>query len=178
VTGVTGGATLAVIGALITSARVSPTAKPPDWDTRAVSIISGRATPTYAVRLNAPTGEPRFGGYLLQFTVQNNTNRDITIPADAMIMRRLYGGGAFVDSSRFAKPFKAAFVPAHQQTELDIKVEWNCFRLNPYGESRDSDPEACYRDLWAGGVAFELFDQANHLQVGLPKPALTASPPD
>jgi hypothetical protein len=177
VIGASGAATAVAIGVLAMNPVVRSTARPPDWNTSAVSIVSGKATTTYAVTADAPAGELRFAGYSLGFTVQNNTNRDITIPADATIMRRLYDGGALVDFSGFAKPFTAAFVPANQRAEIDITVDWNCYRVDAHGVGHEGDPEACYRDMWSTGDPFELFDRANHLQVSLPKPALENVPP-
>jgi pimeloyl-ACP methyl ester carboxylesterase len=179
--GVSGGATVALAAALTRGLVVSPVAssvvlpaeKPPDWNTGTVSVDQGTATITYEALPGRPAGTPRFSGYVFEFVVQNNTTRDITIPANAGIMRRLVAGGSLVDSSGFAKLRAAALVRANQRATLAVDVEWICLRTDGHGDAHEADPATCYGDLWGGTDAWELFDAANHLQVSLPKPPLT-----
>lgn len=179
--GISGGAAVALAGALTRSPVGSPAASSvvhatessPEWNTSAVSVAQGTANVTYEVTSGNSAEKPRFTGYVLEFFVQNDTSRDIRIPANVRVMRRLYVGGPLVDSSRFAKLQAAALVRANQRAAIAVDVDWVCLRIDGHGDAHESDPVACYHDLWGGTDAWELFDSANHLQVRLPKPPLT-----
>ncbi len=180
VIGISGGAALALAGALSRGPATRPAASsvarsaatPTEWNFSALSIGQGKASVTYEVAPSDPASKPRFSGYALTFAARNSAGRDVTIPADAAIMRRLYVGGALVDFSTFAQLRRNVVVPAGGQAEITLFVYWNCLRVDAHGQDHEADPDACYRDMWGGTDAFELSDRASHLQVRLPRPPL------
>ena len=175
VVGISGGATLAIVCALIVGVVVWFAARPPTWDTDALSVVWGKANTIYDFGDNGRDFHQ--AGYSLDFALQNNTNRDVTLPETATIMRRLTDGGVLDDYSTVAKRYKAAFIPARQKAQLSIKLDVGCTSQDEKGVVHDRDPGVCYRDTWAEMDALVLFDQNNHLQVILPKPVLKEFPP-
>src|SRR5207342_1045733 len=72
----------------------------------------------------------RHAGFSLKFALQNETNTDITIPTDAKVMRRIEGGVLREQSSA---SIEQAFVPAHQRSELSLRIEWSCEQFDERG---------------------------------------------
>jgi hypothetical protein len=176
VVGVSGGATLAVVSALIIGGVVWFAARPPSWNTSAISVVLGKAEPYYD--FTSPNGKDfRQTGYLLEFALQNNTNRDVTLPETAIVMGRLTDGGVLVDYSTVAKRTKATWIAARQRAALYIDLEVGCTRTDSDGVVHDRDLGVCYTETWAALDALVLFDHVNHLQVNLPKPVLKPYPP-
>jgi hypothetical protein len=174
VIGVSGGATLAVVGAAIIGAVIWFASRPPGWDRNALSVVWSKAETVYDF---GGVKEFRQTGYSLDFAIQNNTSHDVTLPETASIMRRLIDGGVIQDYSGAAKLYRAAFIPAGQRAEVSIKLDVGCTEEDAGGVVRDRDPGVCYEDTWAGADALVLFDQGGRLQVDLPKPALRSFPP-
>jgi hypothetical protein len=177
VIGISGGATLAVVGAMIIGGVVWFAARPTPWNTSALSVVWGKAETTYGFS-STNSKDFRQAGYSLDFAIQNNTNRDVTLSETATIMRRLTDGGVLEDYSMVAKPYKAAFIPAGQRAELSIKLDVGCTEEDANGVVHDRDPGVCYKDTWAEMDALVLFDHDHHLQVNLPKPVLKEFPPN
>jgi hypothetical protein len=173
VIGVSAGATIVTIGTFIIGGIVWFASRPPAWDTAALTVISGRADTNYGLKDNEFIQE----GYSLIFALQNNTNRDITIPASVTMMQHLSDGGVLSDYSENARPYSATFIPAHQRAELSIKLVRGCTEEDAKGVVHDREPGVCYKEAWSDSDSLVLFDHVNHLQISLPKPLLKEFPP-
>jgi hypothetical protein len=176
VIGISGGAALAGVAAAIIGGVVWFASRPARWNTSALSVVWGKAETVYDFT-STNRKDFRQTGYSLDFAIQNNTNRDVTLSESATIMRRLTEGDVLEDYSMIAKPYKAAFIPAGQRAELSIKLDVGCTEEDANGVVHDRDPGVCYKGTWAGANALVLFDHGNHLQLDLPKPVLKEFPP-
>ena len=178
--GITGTAVLAIVAAVATSPAANPPASaalssasaPPTWDSGALSAAPASATVVYEADKYGAFDGRRFSGFVLEFDIENHTDRDITVPADAAIKRHLEPGGPLIDSSAFARLGTAVTVKANARARVGVNVNWACGRVDGHGDWHEVDPRGCYRDLWGGTSAWELFDSRNHLQVTLPRPPL------
>ena len=61
-------------------------------------------------------------GFDFEFAIQNNTGRDITIPAEVSIMKRIADGGVLADYSLVAKLRNPVFLPAKQRAQLTVSM--------------------------------------------------------
>jgi hypothetical protein len=163
VIGISGGVALAVVVAAVIRSRAVT------WDTKSVSVVWSEAHETGSIK----NGEVRHEGFSLEYALQNNTGRDITIPESATIMNRLTNGGVLVAYSSVAKPYAATFLPAHQRAQLSISIQWGCDVTDLEGKIlQKEDPEACFARCFADSDGLVLFDKDNHLEIMLPKPIL------
>jgi hypothetical protein len=163
VIGISGGVALAVVAAAIIRFRAVT------WDMKSVSVVWSEAHNTASIN----NGEFRHAGFSLEYALQNNTGRDITIPETASIMNQLANGGVLVAYSDVAKLNAATFLPAHQRAQLSIEIRWGCDVRNLDGKIlQEEDPEACFVRCFADSAGLVLFDKDNHLEIMLPKPIL------
>jgi hypothetical protein len=161
--GMLGLVTLAVIIAMVIKSRTA------GWDTKAVSVVWSEANEHF----NEENGEFRHTAFLLNYALQNNTDRDITIADSVTIMQRLMKGGGFlVDFSSVAKLDALIFLPARQRAQLTVALRWGCAEWDSSGKTilKEEAPEACYARCFADSDGLVLFDHGNHLEVSLPKP--------
>jgi len=170
VIGVSGGVTLAIIVALIMAAVIWYLSRPARWDTSAVSEIWSEAHE----HVMPKEDEWRHADFLLDYALQNNTGKDITIPVKVTIMKRLTNGGVLTDYSNVAKPYAATFLPAHQRAQLSVKMEFGCDTVDlKTGKILEKeDPERCLARAFADSNGLVLFDYDNHLEIALSKPVL------
>jgi len=137
------------------------------WDSKSISVVWSEAHETLEIK----NGEFRHAAFSLDYALQNNTGRDITIPESATIMNRLTNGGVLVAYSSVAKPYAGTFLPAHQRAQLSIGVQWGCGVSNIDGKILEKEAaEACYTRCFADSDGLVLFDHTNHLEISLPKP--------
>jgi hypothetical protein len=162
VIGVVGGVTLAVVVTAVIRFRTA------SWDAKSVSVVWSEAHE----RLTEQNGELRHDAFSLNYALQNNTDRDITIPESVTIMQRLTKGGVLVRYSNVAKLDASTFLPARQRAQLSVALQWGCgewdFRMGKI--VREEEPEACYARCFADSDGLVLFDHANHIEISLPKP--------
>ena len=170
VIGVSGGATLAIVVALIIAAVIWYFSRPARWNTNAVSEIWSEAHET----LDLKDDELRHAGFSLDYALQNNTGQDSTIPVNAKIMKRLTNGGVLTDYSNVAKPYAATFLPAYQRAQLSVNLRYGCdtVDLKTGKVLEKGDPERCFARAFADSNGLVLFDYDNHLEIALSKPVL------
>ena len=93
----------------------------PAWNDKALVVVWSEAGETVQI-----TGrDMKHAGFSLVFALQNNTTRDITIPTDAAIMKRLKKGRTLTEYSG-VKLGQSFFVPAHQSAQLSIWLDRGC----------------------------------------------------
>jgi hypothetical protein len=143
------------------------------WDTKSVSVVWSEAHD----RLTEQNGEFRHAAFSLNYALQNNTDRDITIPESVTIMQRLTKGGVLVPYSNVAKLDASTFLPARQRAKLSVALGWGCgeWDVRMGKIVREEEPEACYARCFADSDGLVLFDHANHLEISLPKPIFSQS---
>lgn len=167
-TGFGAGAVLMV--ALLLGGIAWYSSRPVPWNRNALSIVWSEAYETFD--LDPKTRQLKHADFWLNFALQNNTARDITIPEDATIMKRLLKGGALADATA-AKLHRSCFIPAYQRAEVSIQLAYACTEEDlKTGAVRDRDSRVCFNEALADSDGLVLFDHINRIQVALPKPGL------
>jgi hypothetical protein len=170
IVGASAGGGFAVVCALLIAGVVWWSSRPAGWDTDAVTVLEGRATEFFTLEGN----DFQHAGFSLAFALQNETNRDITIPTGSKIMRRAERGVLREQST--AKIDQAAFLPARQRAELSLRIQWSCVQFDAEGVRTERKASECYSDYFSDVDALVVFDETNHLQLVLPKTPLQERP--
>src|SRR5206468_8385135 len=128
------------------------------WDERSLTVAWSEAGEISEVR----DGDLKHKGFVLDYGLQNNTAKDMAVPKDTVIMKRLSRGhtltnylGATLDSP--------SLIPAHQKAKLSIWLTRGC---------NTEDLQVCLNEEFADSDGLVLFDHSQRMQVNLPKPAL------
>jgi hypothetical protein len=151
-----------ITGEMIVRTRAS------QWNEKALVVVWSEAGETFTFTRD----DVKHAGFLLTFGLQNDTNKDITVPTDVAIMKRLIRGHTLTEYAgvKLNQPF---FVPAHQRAELTIWLDRGC-RIEDLatGGETQRDPQICFNEEFADTDALVLFDHHERIQINLPKPTL------
>lgn len=168
--GASAGVTLTVLAALIFVGFLWYSSRPVPWNKSALSVVWSEAHETFD--LNEKIRDFKHAGFSLDFALQNNTKRDITIPADATIMKHLLRGGTLAEETA-AKPYRSYFVPAHERAMISVQLDYGCSDEDfATGAVHARDPRVCFSEAFADSDGLVLFDHNNRIEVTLPKPGL------
>ena len=146
--------------------------RPRAWDRSAVTATALPATQRFTLGNQTPP-EFKQAGFVLRYALQNNTNRDITLPTSVAVMQRLSEGSA-LDALPGAAIEEAVFIPADEAARLEILVDWSC-DIGVDGTLQARRPGECFDDLVEAMDGMVLFYENDRIQVELPKPQLPAS---
>lgn len=163
ITGAACGVALTVlIGAIATRARSS------GWDEKALVVEWSEAGETFEI-----TGsDMKHAGFSLVFALQNNTGKDITIPTDVTIMKRLTKGKTLTEYPGI-KLGQSFFVPSHQSAQLSLWLDRRCSSEDlATGTTSQRDPRTCFNEEFADSDGLVIFDHQQRIQINLPKPKL------
>jgi hypothetical protein len=118
----------------------------------------------------------KHAGFTLDFGLQNNTGKDLTIAADTLIMKRLTKGRTLTEYSG-AKLSNPWFVPAHQRLKVSIWLDRGCTNEDlSTGAITERNPQTCFTEEFSDSDGLVLFDPHQRFQINLPKPSLRSSP--
>jgi hypothetical protein len=140
----------------------------PSWNEKALVVVWSEAGET----LQIAGQDVKHSGYNLVFGLQNNIGRDITIPTDVAIMKRLTKGKTLTEYPG-VKLGEAFFVPAHQTAKLSIWLDRNCSIEDLVtGAVTQRDPRTCFNEEFGDSEGLVLFDHQQRIQINLPTPKL------
>jgi hypothetical protein len=144
--------------------------RPQAWNSSALTVVWSDATETFD--LDSTGKDFKHHGFTLYYSLQNNTGNDATIPADAMVMKRLSRGHTLTDFSGVLKLRKAYFVPARQRAQIEVDVEYGCGEEDMAGHETQRDARICFKDALGDAEGLVVFDKTQKIQINLPKPDL------
>jgi hypothetical protein len=171
VIGLSAGTALAVLSGLIFLGFAWYSSRPAPWNNRALTVIwsGGEVWEHERARDHGPWEDYAKHLFVLYFALQNNTARDITIPADATIMKHLLLGGGTLAGGTGAKLATSYFIPAHQRAKVSIELDSEICRE---ADVTQTGFIRCLDDAFADSDGLVLFDSGNRIEVTLPKPHL------
>jgi hypothetical protein len=143
------------------------------WDALALTVVWSEASEKFTLT----PGEKDFKheGFALYYSLQNNTGNDITIPANATVMKRLSREHTLTDSSAL-KLDKAYFVPARQRVKIEIDADYSCSEGDlDTGTVRQRDAHTCFHDALGDSEGLAVFDLTQRIQINLPMPSLKST---
>jgi hypothetical protein len=176
--GSSAGATIAILSAVCIGAFVCYSSRPVLWDDGALTVSWSEATGPWQSAddlspLAAPAAKaeaernlwpnPIYFG--LDYGLHNNTSRDITIPAEVVIMSRLIRGKTLTDNLHITKTRQSYFIPAKQTAIFSVIVPFGC-------SDRQHPSEICYKEAFGSSENIVVFDRSQRLQITLPIPEL------
>jgi hypothetical protein len=107
-------------------------------------------------------GDLKQAGFVLHYGLQNNTAKDMAVPKDTVIMKRLSRGHTLTNYLQ-ATLDGPSFIPARQSAKLSIWLTNEC---------GTEDLQVCLNKEFADSDGLVLFDHSRRMQVNLPKPVL------
>jgi hypothetical protein len=143
--------------------------RPKRWDESALSVVSSESNTSWKFGAQAA---PEFAGFSLDYALRNNTGGDITITENVVIMERQAKEKTLKQIS-FATPYSSYFIPAHQKAEFSVKLDVSCSDYSAENiKVHERDPKVCFEEIFGSADGFVLFDNAQKLEIFLPKAPL------
>jgi hypothetical protein len=127
------------------------------WDERSLTVAWSEAD-----EMMSTVRGGGHAGFVLDYGLQNNTAKDMTVPKDTVIMKRLSRGHTLTKYVQ-ATLDSPSFIPAHQSAKVSIWLTSEC---------STEDLQVCLNKEFADSDGLVLFDHSQRMQVNLPKPAL------
>ncbi len=120
------------------------------------------------------SGPWKVHGFEFTFVLENNTNRDYTVPQDLKLFKREEGSEALDDFD--AKLAHSFMIPAKERALLRVSVEWSCGETD-FDTHRETerDPQTCFKEAFGTLLGFVGLDYQTRIRLNLLKPVLATS---
>ena len=99
----------------------------------------------------------------LRYALQNNTDNDVTLPTDSLIMSELKNH-SILQQIDLPTTIGSSFIPARQRSMITVSLSLS-------GHCPPTkDPKVCFEEFFSGVAGLVLFDSTRRYQIELPLP--------
>jgi len=136
--------------------------RPAPWDARSLAVTWSEALG--AIDMNPKTRAVEDAGFVLEFVIENRSDRDITLPRNITVMKRDAATKALEYLSYPTELYRDHFLPARERVKISLWLQGR--------DCRDTPLQRCYERHLGENDAIVLLHRSARLSAELPRPRL------